>query len=248
MSFKIDKNNIYFINPHSIDKFDTDISGFMEENFTLYVKCKYDKHRLPYNDPSYIVSRNGMHAGICVLKMNDNRMVINYSYWFIDSDKNAKNILLQYIIPSNFDFIHNEYIMICDMEKKNIQCYFNEINVGTIDFQNMEKNPYDDSFIWVGCASMMTEEKYRNIGDFDYELFFGSDSSLNYDEITEIKNNYDKVLSYISNDIPIISYNHYYHKHLKFLFNFKNKTEYKVWNLVFNGNNLQKYFENNILF
>jgi hypothetical protein len=248
MSFKTDKNNVFFINTQNIDNHGIDISEFMEENFTIYVKCKYDKHRLPYNDPSYIVSRNGRHSGICVLKMDDNTMVVNYSYWFNDFNNEGKNILLQYIIPSSYDFVSNEYIMICNMDKKIIECYFNDINVGIIDFNDMTKHSYTDSFIWLGCASMMTDEKYRNIGNFDFDLFFGCDISLTIDEISNLKNNYTKTLSYISDDIPILNSKNQQYKNLKFLFNFKHKTEFKVWNLMFNGNNLQKYIENNILF
>lgn len=248
MSFKTDKDNIFFMNPQSIEKYETDISGFMENDFTIYVKCKYDKHRLPYNDPSYIVSRNGRHAGICVLKMNDNRMVVNYSYWFIDKNNEPVNSLLQYIIPSNFDFVSNEYTMVCNMEKRVIDCFFNDLNVGSINFEDMVKHTYNDSFIWLGCASMMTEENYRNIGHFDYDLFFGLDKSLSIDEINDLKTNYKNKLSYVSEDIPIINSENQFHKNLVFFFNFNNKTEYKVWNLMFNGNNLQKYIENNILY
>ena len=248
MSLITNKDNVYFMAPFMNSDYGDDFSNFMEGDFTIYVKCKLVEDSLEKNSPAYFFSRNGKHSGMCLVKNNDDLVFVNFSYWIIDKNETPKHIIIPFLLPESYVYKMNEYVMICNHEESKIDCYINNLKVGSVDYKDMSKENYDKSFIWFGCGTMFSEDKYKNVGEYEYELTFALDKILTTDEIYELKETYTKDLMFIGDGLPIINDDVSHKKNIKFLVNFKNKTQYKIWNLAFNGHNPQLYIENNILF
>lgn len=248
MSLITNKDNIYFMAPFMNSDYGDDFSNFMDKDFTIYVRCKLKEDSLKKNSPAYFFSRNGKHSGMCLVKNNDDLVFVNFSYWIIDKNENPKHIIVPFLLPESYVHKMNDYIMICNHEESKIDCYINNLKVGSVDYKDMTKENYDKSFIWFGCGTMFSEDEYKNIGEYEYELTFALNKCLTIDEILELKKTYENDLVMIGDELPILGNNCLFKKNIKFLINFKNKTQYKIWNLVFNGHNPQLYIENNILF
>lgn len=249
MSLITNKDNVYFMAPFMNGDYGDDFSNFMEKSFTIYVKCKLVEDSLQPNNPSYLFSRNGKHTGISLIKDNSGTVSCTFSYWVNDNNGNSINKIIRHVLPGNYVYNFNEYMMICDDEKKTIKCFINNLNVGSINYENHTKEDYSKAFIWFGCGTMFAEEEfYLHYGQYEYELTIGLDKSLTIDETDDLKKNYTKDLSIIGDGLPIINDNVSYKKDIKFLIDFKNQTKYKIWNLVFNGHNPQLYIKDNILF
>lgn len=248
MSITTNKDNVYFMAPFMNGEYGEDFSNFMEGDFTIYVKCKLIENSLEKNDPSYFFSRNGKHSGMCLVKNYEGLVFVNFSYWVKDKNDKSKHIIVPFLLPESYLYKTNEYIMTCNHEESIIDCYINNLKIGTIDYKNMIKENYDKSFIWFGCGTMFAEDRHKNIGEYEYELVFGLDKFLTIDEIVELKESYVKDITIIGDGLPIINKDISFKKNIKFLMDFENKTRYKIWNLAFNGHNPQIYIENNILF
>ena len=248
MSLITNKDNIYFMAPFMNSDYGDDFSNFMNGDFTIYVRCKLKEDSLEKNSPAYFFSRNGKHSGMCLVKNNDNLVFVNFSYWIIDKNETPKHIIIPFLLPESYVYKMNDYVMICNHEESKIDCYINNLKVGSVDYKDMTKETDDKSFIWFGCGTMFSEDKYKNIGEYEYELTFALDKCLTIDEILELEKTYENDLVMIGDELPILGNDCSFKKNIKFLINFKNKTQYKIWNLAFNGHNPQLYIENNILF
>lgn len=248
MSLTTNKDNIYFMAPFMNSDYGDDFSNFMDGDFTIFVRCKLKEDSLEKNSPAYFFSRNGKHSGMCLVKNNDDLVFVNFSYWIVDKNNTPKHIIIPFLLPESYVYKMNEYVMICNHEESKIDCYINNLKVGSVDYKDMTKENYDKSFIWFGCGTMFSEDKYKNIGEYEYELVFALDKCLSIDEILELEKTYQNDLVMIGDELPILDNNCLFKKNIKFLINFKNKTKYKIWNLAFNGHNPQLYIENNILF
>lgn len=245
---KVDRRSIYLISPHNSINNVKSFNTFMENSFTIYVKCKIDHLKLLVEKPAFIVSRNGQHAGISVVKGRDGFLYIEFDYWFKDKDGIDKLEILNYKLPKNLNDEFNEYIMLCDDINKKIDCYVNNDLIGSISYIDKTKIDYTQSFIWFGCASMITDIQNRNVGSFDFDMFIALDTLLKIDEINYLKENYETHVDYVSDILPILNKTTPNIDHIVFFINFKNHTNYKVWNLVYNGYYPQIYMEKNIYF
>ena len=248
MSLITNKDNVYFMAPFMNSEYGDDFSNFMEGDFTIYVKCRLIENSLEKNSPSYFFSRNGKHSGMCLVKNNDDLVFVNFTYWVIDKNETPKHIIIPFLLPNSFVYEMNEYIMICNHQESKIDCYINNLKVGSVNYENMEKENYTESFIWFGCGTMFSEDEYKNIGEYEYNLTFALDKSLTIDEIHELKDTYMMDSLLIGDGLPIINDKVPHKKNIKFLIDFKHKTQYKFWNVAFTGHNPQLYIENNILF
>jgi hypothetical protein len=160
-----------------------------------------------------------------------------------------KNI--SFILPKNIENNINDYIIICEDDKKIIKLIINGETVGILDYKLTNKNSYVDSFVWFGCATMIGEgESYRCVGDFDYHLLFGLNMVLELGEIMDIKNNFKikYVESETYNSLPILNKLTPHRDNFKIFCDFENSNTYKIWDLTGNGNYPQLYIENNIYF
>jgi hypothetical protein len=71
MSLKVTKENIFFLLPESRYAVSERIDGYMEKDFTVYVKAKLFPETLTQTE-SFLLARNGMHSGISAFKDSDN--------------------------------------------------------------------------------------------------------------------------------------------------------------------------------
>jgi len=250
MSLRIHKDEAYLIlsqNRYSLsERIDTSMDG----DFTLNVRAKAFLETID-NKHSYIIARNGLHSGISLYRINENHYNLSFNYWFYNkSDTNKETPIYKQIshqILSDEIIEYNDYTMICENNK--IDCYFNEQLVGTIDFSDLDKISYSNSFFWFSCADMIGSEEHRCSGDFEYEFSFLTTRALKIDEVMHIAKNHkthytvvycDELLK-IKDDCSIKS-------SLIFMIDFNNKNIYKIWNMAFNGSFPQLYLENNIYF
>jgi len=248
MSLKTDKDNIYVIVP-PVDTLDS-ITNFMKENFTIFVRVKIIGDKLPFNEDSFIFSRNGKHSGICVRRMENNDLSVSFSYWFSSNDGEDKNIYknITFLLPNELKNEFNDYVMICDQERKIISCYINNINIGAITYSGLIKEDYSKSFIWFGCGSMIVENKYKGIGEFEFELSFALSDNININDIDHFKNTYMNYTKLLFDELPVFNSSLELKEKLIFFLDFDNKSKYKIWNYIFNGIFPQFYIENNIYF
>jgi hypothetical protein len=250
MSLITSKDNIYVFvdNKKYQDKDVKSLFGFMDESFTIYFKIKVIKDLLT-DDLSYAFSRNGKHSGISFRKHYDDILVV-FNYWFVD--KNGDDVYFEknYKLNNDIELDFNDYAMICDDENKTIKCYVNHTNIGTIEYDGLEKEKYSNSFIWIGCGNLLTDhEEHKHIGNFLFDMMIGLDISVSYNKISYIATDYEKYIEprfeldekFLKKDLP-------FYGNTIFFMDFKHKSVYKLWNLRFNGINPQLYIENNIYY
>jgi hypothetical protein len=249
MSLRINKDNIYFILPEDRYSISNRIDSYMAKDFTLCIKAKVNGEFLEKDAEYFLFSRNGMHSGISVYKNEYNELYIIYNWWIKnletgkDEHRNTK-----FKIPETLEQNNNEYGMICDDSNKIIECYFNGELIGIIDFFGHEKYDYKNSFYWFGCGSMIVEEQHRYIGDFDFSFAFLLDKKISLNEMNDILNNYENYTYEMYSGLKKLKDDFYLKNNFAFLFDFKNKTRYKIWDMTFSGNYPQLYIEDNIYF
>ena len=77
----------------------------------------------------------------------------------------------------------NEYIVKCDSINSKMEIFFNGESTGIIDYTDIKKITYIESIIWLGCGSMITDDIYKNIGSFEYDLVFALDIQIDFYQI-----------------------------------------------------------------
>lgn len=249
MSLRINKDNIFFILPEDRYSVSKRIDKHMSEDFTLHARVKVNYDELNNNTESYIFARNGMHSGISIYKDNESYIHAIFSWWVID--ENGENVYKSVPNKIEMDMVneYNDYTMICDDEKKEIHCYFNNKYVGLISYKKQERHVYEGGFYWFGCGSMMCPEEHRQIGDFDFDLIFLLNKKLKADEVDDISKNYEK--SYTTETfygLRKLKDDFYLKDNFAFFCDFKDLTRYKIWDMTFSGNYPQIYIEDNIYF
>jgi len=250
MSLITSKDKIYLFvdNKKYHDQSVRDLFGFMDKSFTLYFRIKVIKELLT-NNLSYAFSRNGKHSGLSFRKDDDDIMAV-FNYWIIDENGNEVYYEKNYKLNNDIDSDFNDYAMICNDENKTIKCYVNHTNVGTIEYNGLKKENYNNSFIWIGCGNLITnQEEHKLIGNFIFDMMIGLDISVSYNNISYLATNYEKYIEtrfkldekFLKKDAPL-------YENTIFFMDFKHKSVYKLWNLRFNGINPQLYIENNIYY
>jgi hypothetical protein len=250
MSLRIGKEDIYFILPESRYAVSTRIDKYMEEDFTLYVKAKSINESLERGKEAFLFARNGMHSGISFYKDEFDEICISFTYWFKNKEGKGEIGQVYYRLNAEQKDASNEYMMICDnfIDRK-IDCYVNTELVGTIDFNGMDKQSYENGFYWLGCGSMIGPEEHRCIGDFEFDTLFLLNKKLERAEIDDILDNYkEKYTTTVHNDLKKFKSDYQLRKHFAFFCDFNQRNRYKVWDISFNGNNPQIYIEDNIYF
>jgi hypothetical protein len=251
MSLKINKDNIFFILTENRYGLSERIDSDMDDDFTLYTKTKLFAESIT-NKASYIIARNGMHSGIAVFKDPNDKIVVQFSYWFYEeTDVEKENPIYKDVsVLLNDDLINefNHYTMICNNEKKTIDCYINDELVGLIYYVDLIKASYKNAFYWFGCGNMISNDEHSSFGEFEYELTFLSKNILNIDDVIDISNNYNKNIIEFVGDLKILDEEIQQKYLFSFFCNFKALNRYKIWDLSFKGNTPQLYMENNIYF
>lgn len=249
MSLRINSNNIYCISPYT--KYNNDnINDFMKNDFTISVRVKIYKENMKLMEDNYIFSRNGMHCGILVNLNSDNGIDIKFAYWFIDKNGNSVFKNIYYSMPLSYENEFNNYAVTCNDSNKLITFYFNDVKIGDINYLELIKYDYTNSFIWLGCGDMSANDvNYRFAGDFEYEYVYALDKELNINEILDINYNYKSKLNYDSEYyLPILNTDIDNFTNFKIFTDFDYKCKYKLWNMADNHNFFQLYIENNIMF
>lgn len=244
---RINKDNIYVIPPSSKYFDNVKLDSYMEGNFTLHVRCKINVEMLPENEDAFIISRNGMHSGIAVYRHSNGEVFVHFIYWFLDNQGKSVLECVNYLIPKPLLNFSNTYTMICNHSKELINCYINEEKIGSINYIGLNKCSYKGSYYWFGCSNMLTKEgDSKNIGDFDIDLAFLCKNSLKMEEVEDIALNYRtkysekyiKELRLLNNKIPQKEY-------FGFFCDFSTISNYKIWNMSFNGIYPMIYLEDN---
>lgn len=248
MSFKVTKGNIFFLLPESRYSVSERIDGYMEKDFTLYVKAKLFPNTLTETE-SFMIARNGMHSGISAFKDPDNNANIMFTYWFKDKKGDAKPKQIFYTLKEEELNEFNEYIMICNHNSRTIECFVNKELIGRIVYGRDEKQSYEHSFYWFGCGSMIGPEEHRCFGDFEYDLSFVTNTKMNLEAINDFTENlYTKYTDIVFNDLRKLKNDYPLKNNFAFLCDFKHYNRYKVWDISFSGNYPQFYIEHNIYF
>jgi hypothetical protein len=249
MSLLVNKENIFFILPESRYAVSDRIDRWMEEDFTVHLTAKLFPETLK-NEQAYMFARNGMHSGISAFKDDFGNINVVFTYWFKDEDGQQQVKQIFYGLDDIELNEFNEYNMICDnfIERK-IDCYVNNKLVGTIYFENNERQSYEAAFYWFGCGSMIGPEEHRGYGTFEYKLCFVLNKRLELLDIQDIVDNYkDKYSHIVFNDLRKLNYDYPLRQNFAFMCDFDHFNRYKVWDISFSGNYPQFYIEHNIYF
>lgn len=199
-----------------------------EDDFTFVSKVKVDWDKMNAFDKTReggLLSKNGKHIGLSVLKNTDDKIYIRGQFWcklddgsdtffdlFIEVDPEIKNKIL------DVAFVHNK-------SEKIIFLLLND-KIHEIKYEG-DIIDYSDSWIWIGCQNAFDscDEMHRGFyfGEIYYSAIFGS--ALNIDEINKsflykVKEDIDFKLK------PVC------------VFNYEEKTSYKVYDITENGNNM----------
>jgi hypothetical protein len=248
MSLKINKDNIFMINPKN-GYFDDDNSDdSMANDFTIFVKVKINSDVLTQTD-SFIISRNGAHSGISALKDEyEFATYIQYSYWFWDNSTSSPKIGIKQVHYKIEDVDLDDFIelaLVHNSYERKMMCYYNGNVVGELKYTKDELPAlYDDSPYWFGCGSMLTEGEIQD-GEFEYDLAFSIRKVLNDSKIQHIIKNYKKkYCKKIFEDNLIFKKDWELTKEFTFFCDFEKMNQYKVWNYAFNGNFPQLYVKN----
>jgi hypothetical protein len=263
MSLITNESNVYIFNP--IGKYTDSISNwekFMEEDFTIFLRSKILIDKLKIGDEAFLISRSGKHAGISVQKEAESKLRIQFTYWF--SQRNIKykengeiyydepipiNKKISYYLLPEEESEFNDYVMQCDHSNKKILCYINKNLVGEIDYSELDKQSYIAQYMWIGCGNMVTQNiEHRNVGEFEYDLFFCLDRLVDLTTIYDIKDNYKEKYTNNYLDFLVLNDNTPFKNNIYFFLDFTKKTIYKLWNSSFNGHFANLYIENNTTF
>ena len=263
MSLITNRSNVYLMSPSAkYDDIMTPWHTFMEKDFTIYLKSKILVNKLDTKSHAFMLSRNGKHAGITTYKDDESNMHVSFTYWFwkpnltqapdggtvYDNPTPIQKTITYTLLPQHKDQF-NEYAITCHHLRRKISFYVNSELVGEIDYQGLDKCSYKEAYMWLGCGNMVTEiEDHRNVGEYEYELFFCLDKFISLEDVDDLKKNYRT--SYVDDyfDLPILNSKTPHKDNICFFLNFDQKTEYKLWNLCFNGCYANFYIENNTMF
>lgn len=262
MSITTNKSSIYLVSPDS--KYDVmdPWTSFMEEDFTIYLKARVLVDELDRNVEGFIIARNGKHAGLSTYRDDQNNVYIAFNYWFWKpnqieesdgsisyGDPTPVQRKIVYTLTSENKDLSNEYLAVCNHAIRKMFFYVNNELIGEIDYEGLNKECYAKAYMWIGCGSMLTPNReHANIGAYEYDLLFCLNKSISLEEANDLKDNYRE--SYIDDyfGFPILNSKTPHKENLFFFFNFEQQTEYKVWNLCFNGCYMGFYIENNTVF
>jgi hypothetical protein len=250
MSLRINKDNIVFVLPESRYAVSKRIDSWMDESFTLHVTAKLFPELLTEKE-SFIISRNGMHSGISAFKDSSDNTNIVFTYWFKKPDGTSIPKQIFYALKDSELDDFNEYTMICDhYRRKDITCFVNGYEVGTIPYEDDKKESYKNCFYWFGCGSMIGAEEHSAIGDFEYKLAFVLNKKMDILDVQDfIDTYYDKYSHVIyDNNLRKLNYDHKLRDNFAFLCDFNNHNRYKVWDISFSGNYPQFFIDKNIYF
>jgi hypothetical protein len=263
MSLITNESNLYIINP--IGKYTDSISNwakFMEEDFTIFIRSKILVDNMKNDNEGFLLSRNGMHAGISVIKNVNSNILIKFSYWFwqknIKYNENGEMHYdepipirkeIQYHLLPEEQSEFNNYVMQCDHINNKILCYINTNLIGEIDYTGLDKCSYEEAYMWIGCANMVTPHiEHRHIGEFEHDLFFCLDKVMDLNTIYDIKDNYKEKYTKKYLDLLILNDDIPFKNNIYFFLDFTKQTMYKLWNMSFNGHYPNLYIENNTIF
>jgi hypothetical protein len=234
---QINKDRLYVIPPTSKYFDEVRVDSFMENDFTLQLRCKINYNQLEKEQEASIFSRNGKHAGVSVYKNNEGLLFVHFTYWFWKDGVEPIMKCERYILPERFIDLYNTYTMICDHNNQTIKCYVNNEQTGLIDYEGLDKYVYTDAYCWFGCSNMVGQTKENaNIGDFDLNFGFLSKSKFTIEEVDDITLNYKtKYTNDYVNELKTLSNNLPAKDSFGFFCDFNISCEYKVWNMVNNG-------------
>lgn len=199
-----------------------------DHNFTFVAKVKADWEKMNAFDKTReggVITKNGKHIGLSVLKNTDWRLYIRGQFWcklpnntetfydlFLEVDSDVKDTVL------DIAFVHNK------SEKKLALLLNDKYKEVTYDGEIID---YSDSWIWIGCQNAFDscDEHHRGFlfGEIHHSAIYGT--ALSMEDI-------NKTFSYIKKEDVDLSY-----KPLC-IFNFIQKTPYKVFDITGNGNNM----------
>jgi hypothetical protein len=226
------------------------IGDFMEKDFTIFLRAKLNVKSLIPHREMYFFARNGQHCGLCAFIDHKNDLCVQCTYWFKDEDGIQKDLQIRYELPEQVHNEFNNYFITCNHEKKIISFYVNGVLAGELDYKNSEKLDYTNSFIWLGCANMMVNDEFNVVAEIEFNMFIALTKCLSVGDMYSLINNYKQKYFYKKFDysLPVLSNNTPNFEHFKLFCDFEEKNLYKVWNLVNNGNFLQKYIKDNIYY
>jgi hypothetical protein len=248
MSLKINKDNIFMMNPKNGYFDNTNVDDSMANDFTLFVKVKINPDVLRQTD-SFIISRSGAHSGISALKdAYEFASYIQYSYWFWNNSNNTPKLDVKqfhYKIEENEFDSFLELALVHHIDERNILCYYNGNVVGKLEYNDDELPAlYDDSPYWFGCGSMLSTSDTQS-GEFEFDKVFSVRRALDNDEIQDIIKNYKtKYCETIFEDNLIFKKDWEMTEDFALFCDFENMSRYKIWNYAFNGNFPQLYVDN----
>lgn len=248
MSLKINKDNIFMMNPKNGYFDNTNVDDSMANDFTLFVKVKINPDVLKQTD-SFIISRSGAHSGISALKdAYEFASYIQYSYWFWNNSNSTPKLDVKQhhykIEESEFDSFL-ELALVHHTDERKILCYYNGKVVGELEYNDDELPAlYDDSPYWFGCGSMLSTIDTQS-GEFEFDKVFSVRRALDNDEIQDIIKNYKtKYCETIFEDNLIFKKEWEMTEDFTLFCDFENMSRYKIWNYAFNGNFPQLYVDN----
>lgn len=250
MSLNINKDNIYLVVPKGRYQGSQPIGDFMEEDFSVFIRAKLNKKLIPKNENVFLFSRNGLHSGISMYLDNNNEVYLQCGYWIRDNDNELKYLETNYKIPEEKLDNFNDFFINCDNKTKKISFYMNNIKVSELDYSNGKKHDHSESFIWLGCGDMISDNEFSGIGNFDIDVIICLDKFLTINQIDLISQHYKEKYIKIDKDyhLPILSDDIPHKENYRIFCDFSHINKYKMWNMVDNGVFFQKYIENNIFF
>lgn len=250
MSLITNKDNIYMVVPNAPYEIADKIGDFMEESFTIFIRAKLNIESLLVGREMYFFARNGKHSGLCAFIDHENRLCVQCSYWFVNNGEEEHHLQIRHVLPEQYHNEFNNYFITCDHEKRAIYFYVNGVLVGELDYNDKNKVDYTNSFIWLGCANMMVDDEFNSVAEIEFDKFIMLTKCLSVGEMYGLINNYKRKYLYKKFDysLPILDKKTPNFEDYKLFSDFEEQNLFKIWNLINNGNFLQKYIKDNIYY
>lgn len=252
MSIKINRNNLFLLLSNFQSDFIDRIDSFTNNDFTIYTKVKIIKpDLLGGSKHGYIFSLSGQHSGLSYFITDNNNVIISFNYWMINEDGEHICLDMSYTLPKESESEFNEYYIICDESSKTLRLYINWELKSSLNYDGFKKVNYEDAIMWIGCGNMlMNDLAQRVIGNFEIDSLIGADKNINLANLKDFIINYKEKYSNLNEYDGFMIINEEIEKlyGIKFFLTFDLFTEYKIWNMINNGNFFRKYIPQNIMF
>ena len=254
MSLLVKYGEPWIILPESrYDITDRKIDAYMDDDFSLFMKVKVFRDKMPMGEEGFVFARSGKHSGISFNRFRDGNgdehINLMFTYWF------KENGFCQIIYKPTEEEL-NDFIEIVvindDLNKKVFSLYVNGNLIEEKEYFE-EKQSYrfgemgGGGFYQFGNGNFQVPD-IAMYCECEFDIIFLFKKIMSYDELKSFSETYKEHMEVFLEELKVFKPTVPYRNDLAFFLDFENQNRYKVWELTHNGNYLSKATLENLYF